>query len=258
MVTPAPTTTLHMSSLSADLPLIPVHEPHARAQSDMVPRGDFPRAVNWSNPRVAAILDAAAQCFSSRGFTATTLADIGKELGLRKSIVHYYFKSKSTLVEEVQSYAYSRYVEMIRTALFSSGQELPHPVGLDGPVSEPPASAERSVGSHDRLRSGLKALWKELKGQGTIRGLSLELWSEGRRNDELAHRAQTLESEAHRLIKNFILDNRQAPGFSDIEADDLATITLALLDGLNVREEREGPNLSTSRAFDTFLKLLER
>lgn len=257
-----------MSPLTADLPLIPITEPqYQRGYSEPVARGGFPRAVNWSNPRVAAILDAAAQCFSSRGFTATTLADIGKELGLRKSIVHYYFKSKATLVEEVQSFAYSSYIEMIENALFSTPRER---VGIEGPVSEPPASAERAVGSHrasasdDSVRrsgglsAGLKQLWDDFKHQGAIRGLNLELWSEGRRNDELALRAQTLEAEAHRLIKTYILETKPTPVQNEIEADDLATLTLAILDGLNVREEREGPNLRTTRAFESFLKLLDK
>ncbi len=247
-----------MSSLSADLPLIPVTDPqNQRTRSEPVARGEFPRAVNWSNPRVAAILDAAAQCFSARGFTATTLADIGKELGLRKSIVHYYFKSKATLVEEVQSFAYSRYVEVIAAAL-APRAEQPGSASPEGPVSEPPASAAREVGGRDPLAKGLKSLWQELKSQSAIRGLNLELWSEGRRNDELALRAQTLEAEAHRLVKQFIQGNKPTPVENELEADALATLTLAVLDGLNVREEREGPNMRTTRAFETFIKLLNK
>ena len=38
-----------------------------------------PRAVDWQNPRVAAILSAAATCFARKGFSATTLAEIGLE-----------------------------------------------------------------------------------------------------------------------------------------------------------------------------------
>ena len=40
------------------------------------------RAVDWENPRVAAILSAAAKCFARKGFTATTLAEnyVGLEL----------------------------------------------------------------------------------------------------------------------------------------------------------------------------------
>ena len=91
-----------------------------------------------------------------------------------------------------------------------------------------------------------------------MRGLNLELWSEGRRNDELALRARTLEAEAHTLIKRFIVESKTTPVQTEVEADDLATLVLALIDGLNVRDEREGPNLKTSRAFETFLRLLDR
>ena len=79
--------------------------------------GATPRSVDWNNPRVAAILDAAAKCFARKGFSATTLAEIGKELGLRKSIVHYYFASKAALIHEVQSYTYHRYLDRLREAI---------------------------------------------------------------------------------------------------------------------------------------------
>lgn len=245
-----------MSSLTADLPLIPISDPNQpRARSEQVPRSEFPRSVDWNNPRVSAILDAAVQCFSSRGFTATTLADIGKELGLRKSIVHYYFKSKASLVEEVQSFAYSRYVGMIERALWGAERKSRT---SDAPISEPPASAARSVVSREPISVGLKRLWEELKVESSMRGLNLELWSECRRNDELALRARTLEAEAHQLIKRFVVETKPTPVQNEIEADDLATLVLALIDGLNVREEREGPDLRGSRAFETFVKLLER
>ena len=76
-----------------------------------------PRAVDWQNPRVAAILSAAATCFARKGFGATTLAEIGKELGLRKSIVHYYFASKAALIHEVQSFTYHKYLDHLKEAL---------------------------------------------------------------------------------------------------------------------------------------------
>jgi hypothetical protein len=59
---------------------VQTHDSEARQVSDSV----APRAVDWNNPRVAAILTAAAKCFARKGFSSTTLAEIGKELGLRK------------------------------------------------------------------------------------------------------------------------------------------------------------------------------
>lgn len=215
-----------------------------RLQSERVPVGEFPHSVNWGNPRVAAILEAAAHCFSQRGFTATTLADIGRELGLRKSIVHYYFTSKATLVQEVQSFAYGRYLQVIRAALAGGGLSIAPESGVTLTAAQP-----------DGLIGGLRALWTSLRQNDSIRGLNLELWSEGRRNEELAARAETLEAEAHVLLRDHFLGNS---AMSPDDADDLATLTLAVLDGLNVRQEREGSNARTSQAFAKFLELLDR
>lgn len=215
-----------------------------RLQSERVPVGEFPHSVNWGNPRVAAILEAAAHCFSQRGFTATTLADIGRELGLRKSIVHYYFTSKATLVQEVQSFAYGRYLQVIRSALAGAGLSI-----------SPESGVILTPADSGGLTKGLRSLWSSLRQNRSIRGLNLELWSEGRRNEELASRAETLEAEAHALVRDHFLGNtRMTPE----QADDLATLTLAILDGLNVREEREGSTERTTRAFSRFLEMLDK
>lgn len=189
--------------------------------------GSFPRAANWNNPRVAAILDTAAQCFARGGFTATTLADIGKELGLRKSIVHYYFASKGALVQEVQSYAYGRYLEFVREALCQG----------DG----------TALGS-------LRSLWDALNQDATIRGLSIELWSAGRRDGELADKARTLQAETHRVVSEHLHNCGNLP--NGMHPDQLATLTLALLDGLIVLAERDGQPERAARTFDSFVAML--
>jgi AcrR family transcriptional regulator len=199
--------------------------------------------VNWSNPRVAAILETAAKCFSQGGFTTTTLADIGKELGLRKSIVHYYFTSKATLVREVQSYAYGRYLEVIRNTL--GNPRFP----------SPPASGMAPAGTAASHGAGLAELWSALRGENSLRRLNLELWSEGRRNEELSSRAEMLEEEAQKLISHYFATT---PELSHFDADDLATLTLAVLDGLTVRQERGGSSEKTTRAFEAFIKLLKK
>src|SRR6185503_1900223 len=119
--------------------------------------GATPRSVDWNNPRVAAILDAAAKCFARKGFSATTLAEIGKELGLRKSIVHYYFASKAALIHEVQSYTYHKYLDRVKEATRVSGEN--------------PAQ---------RMLSALRSLWDALHSSKTHIGLNVEVWSASR------------------------------------------------------------------------------
>lgn len=147
-------------------------------------------------------------------------------------------------MQEVQSFAYGRYLQVIRAALAGGGLSIAPESGVTLTAAQP-----------DGLIGGLRALWTSLRQNDSIRGLNLELWSEGRRNEELAARAETLEAEAHVLLRDHFLGNS---AMSPDDADDLATLTLAVLDGLNVRQEREGSNARTSQAFAKFLELLDR
>src|SRR5512135_2295932 len=133
-----------------------------------------PRAVDWENPRVAAILSAAAKCFSRSGFSSTTLAEIGKELGLRKSIVHYYFASKAALIHEVQSSTYRKYLEQVRESIAS--------------------------GAEGGAQAALQSLWDAMQSSKTATGLNIEVWSAARRDEELKRRAAELQQDAQKLI----------------------------------------------------------
>lgn len=233
--------------------------PELRDSELNLAQSEFPRSVNWSNPRVAAILETAAQCFSKGGFTTTTLADIGKELGLRKSIVHYYFTSKATLVREVQSYAYGRYLDVIRGTLLGPTFEKDGPASGTSPSKDSNGSDRNGLGNASQpdgapRQGSLADLWAALRGESSLRGLNLELWSEGRRNEELSTRAEILEDEAKKLIASHF---ERQPHLVGMDADDLATLTLAILDGLTVRQEREGNSEKTTRAFEAFLSLLK-
>ena len=48
-----------------------------------------------------AILDAAERLFSTRGFAATTIKQIGTEAGVNAALLYYYFADKETLYREV-------------------------------------------------------------------------------------------------------------------------------------------------------------
>jgi AcrR family transcriptional regulator len=185
-----------------------------------------PRTVDWNNPRVAAILEAAAKCFSRKGFSATTLAEIGKELGLRKSIVHYYFASKAALIHEVQSYTYFKYLERVRDAVRADPTE--------------------------RSPKGIYSLW-EAAGDGNV-GLNIEVWSASRNDDELKRRAAALQKEKRKLVAQSIADMLGADPSRIRES--LCTLVLSVLNGLTVSEYVEGDAAKSQEAFQIFVSLL--
>ena len=193
-----------------------------------------PRAVDWENPRVAAILAAAAKCFSRKGFSATTLAEIGKELGLRKSIVHYYFASKAALIHEVQSYTYRKYLDRVREAIAVS-------------TDDPPAR---------RARAALESLWEAIQSNKTAMGLNIEVWSASRRDAELKRRAAALHRDARQLIGEGVADVLGVDAGKFPQMESLSTLILAVLNGLAVNEYLEDEETKAKEAYDTFLYLL--
>lgn len=196
--------------------------------------GAAPRAVDWENPRVAAILSAAANCFARKGFSATTLAEIGKELGLRKSIVHYYFASKNALIHEVQSYTQNRYLDKVRASLRSSEN-----------------------GSKQRMMSALTSLWGSMQENRTMVGLNIEVWAAARRDPELKKRAATLQHDARKLISDGVADVLKVDAKDFAPMEPLSVLILAVLNGLVVAQELEGEeNAKAEEAFQTFLYLL--
>src|SRR6188768_2286779 len=168
------------------------------------------RSADWDNPRVASILSAAAKCFARKGFTATTLAEIGKELGLRKSIVHYYFASKAALIHEVQSFTYHRYLDRLKEA------------------------TQNGDGSTSQAMEALKALWEAIQNNKTGTGLNIEVWSAARRDPELKRRAAGLQRDARQVVRDAI-----AGATKSGRSEGLATLVLAVLNGLSVTDYLE-------------------
>jgi len=191
-----------------------------------------PRAVDWANPRVAAILNAAAKCFARKGFSATTLAEIGKELGLRKSIVHYYFASKAALIHEVQSFTYNKYLERVREVL----------------------STTKETSQQGRAMDALRSLWETRS--STNVGLNIEVWSASRNDAELRRRAAALLAEKRKLVVDGISAALGAEATKLVHADALATLILSVLDGLSVASYIEGDSAKTEEAYRLFLYLL--
>lgn len=199
-----------------------------------LPRAGDERSVDWSNPRVASILTAAATCFARKGFSATTLAEIGKELGLRKSIVHYYFKSKAALIHEVQSYSQHRYLERVKEAIAATGD------------AEPKA----------RLVNALRSLWEVLEGNRTAMHLNIEVWSASRSDPELRKRAAELQRQARKLVSEGVGDVLKLSPEQLEQMQPLSTLILAVLNGLAIAEFLEGDEAGSKEAFNTFLYLL--
>src|SRR4051812_8119614 len=179
-------------------------------------------AVDWSKPRVAAILRAAVRCFARSGFDTTT-AEIAAEIGIPKSVIYHYFDDKTTLVREAQRFAYAEHLGRVKEAL-AKIQDL---AGL--PVVQV-----------------LKHLW----GAPESRNIAFQLgiWSELRNDPKVRDQAVALRREHHRMIAGGVA---RSLGIDDpSRTEPLSTLVVAALTGLSLEAFIEGDDRVASEAHD--------
>lgn len=188
-------------------------------------------AVDWSKPRVAAILRAAVRCFARSGFDTTT-AEIASEIGIPKSVIYHYFDDKTTLVREAQRFAYADHFGRIKDALL----ELKDSTG-------------RAV------TEVLRTIWHAAETHDI--GFELGIWSELRNDERVRDQAVALRREHHRMIAAGVA---RALGIDQADpgrTEPLSTLIVAALTGLSLNAYLEGDGKLEGEAHEFFLKLLD-
>src|SRR6476660_8970828 len=68
------------------------------------------------------ILDAALGSFGTRGFEATSLDQIARELGIRKQTILYYYPSKPALLDAVMDRSAAEIADVLEQTLVNAGE----------------------------------------------------------------------------------------------------------------------------------------
>lgn len=79
--------------------------------------GRRPRGRPRSDSRLEEVLTCAAAMFSSRGYAATTLEDIGAQLGMTRPGLYHYAKSKEDLLEQCYAWTQKRFLDKLEQEL---------------------------------------------------------------------------------------------------------------------------------------------
>jgi len=67
------------------------------------------------------LLDAAAELFNSKGYTATTVREIVKTAGVTKPVLYYYFHNKEGIFLELLRETYVKFSELLDSVRFERG-----------------------------------------------------------------------------------------------------------------------------------------
>jgi len=188
--------------------------------------------VDWSKPRVAAILRAAVRCFARSGFDTTT-AEIAAEIGIPKSVIYHYFDDKTTLVREAQRFAYAEHLNKVREVLADAA-----------------SSAERGV------MDVLRRVWKAPESRKIA--FELGIWSELRNDPKVREQAVALRNEHHRLVASGVAASLGIDASDPARTEPLSTLVVAALTGLSLNAFIEGDDKLASEAHEEFMTLLQQ
>jgi hypothetical protein len=128
----------------------------------------------------------------------------------------------------VQSFTYHRYLDRLKEAI------------------------RNGDGSPQQATEALRALWDAIQNNKTGTGLNIEVWSAARRDTELKRRAAGLQRDARQVVRDVVSGATRGQ-----RSEALATLVLAVLNGLSVTEYLEGDELKAKEAYEAFLGLLQ-
>ena len=181
------------------------------------------------------ILAAAVRRIAEEGIDGVRIARIAVDAGVSPSLIHYHFATREALLTQALDYSYAHAGDVrISSGELASGsyaQRLDTMVRQCLPVS--PAL------EHDWV------LW-------------VELWLRAVRDHELSRVAEELYARLHEWFAGAIAAGVAAGEFADVDADAVADLALALIDGFGLRALIGDSAVSLERAHAAISSSLAR
>ena len=167
--------------------------------------------------RRPAILTAAAEVISERGVQNTRISDVAARAGTSAPGVLYWFPSKDALLAEALTFSDDRFYDSLTGEL----------QGLDSAT--------------ERLRR-LVELWPAEGDGETV--LWMELWVRALHDPELAKTRERLDKRWRDAIADVVREGQASGEFGGDDADDLALLLGAVMDGYAIQLALGDPAVS--------------
>jgi AcrR family transcriptional regulator len=180
--------------------------------------------------RRPAILTAAAEVISERGVQNTRISDVAERAGTSAPGVLYWFPTKDELLVEALQFADDRFYESLTREL-------------------------EGLGSATARLSRLIDLWPA-EGDGETT-LWMELWVRALRDPQLAKTRERLDRRWRDAIADIVRDGQASGEFGPADADDLALLLGALMDGFAIQLALGDPAVTAATVRRHCLGLVE-
>ncbi len=189
-----------------------------------------PRPSN-AHLRKPAILTAAAEVISERGVQHTRISDVAERAGTSAPGVLYWFPSKDALLAEALTFSDDRFYDSLTEEL-------------------------EDLGSASERLARLVELWPSDGDGETV--LWMELWVRALRDPKLAETRQRLDGRWREALADVIREGQASGEFGGDDADDLALLLGALMDGYAIQLALGDPAVTTDLVRRHCLRLAMR
>lgn len=167
------------------------------------------------------LLEAAIACLGEKGYARTTSRDLVAASGTNLASIGYHFDSKERLLNIAVAEAFQRWLKPLVALAAEPGPATPL----------------------ERLRRAMSAVTETLEENRPLVVAALEAWAQLPRSADLRAEMKASYDDFHRAIAAIVRDafaEAGAPG--EVDAEALASLVIALFDGLLVRWQLDPEN----------------
>lgn len=183
--------------------------------------------------RRAQILDAFYRCITKQGLHKASIREIAREAGVQPSILHHYFKDRDEMIEELVKDT----VEKI------SVQYL--------------AEIDRYKDPRVRFNKAVDFLFGPDMINKEGFGFFYDCWAEARRNRKVHGSFTKLYHRFRQAIIHILIETNKSAGLSPAELRELATIVVAIQDGVSIQWDMDQQNVSLKKMIRLTKRLIE-
>ncbi len=159
------------------------------------------------------LLEAAIVCLQEKGYARTTSRDLVAVSGTNLASIGYHFDSKERLLNIAVAEAFQRWLKPLVALAAEPGPATPL----------------------ERLERSVAGVMDSLEENRTLVAACLEAWAQMSRSEDLRAELVASYDDFHGVIATTTRDAFAEIGATDIDADALAALIMALFDGLLVQ-----------------------
>jgi AcrR family transcriptional regulator len=160
------------------------------------------------------LLEAAIFCLQEKGYARTTARDLVAASDTNLASIGYHFGSKEGLLNVAVIEAFQRWLKPLIVLAAEPGPATPL----------------------ERLRRGLEGVTESLEENRLLVAAALEAWAQVPRSADLRNAMKDAYDDFHQAIATTVRDAFSEAGVTpEVDAEALATLIIALFDGLLIR-----------------------